>query len=161
MFIDSSLYYDFHKYIDAIRINKDFFQEKDLKELSCLKSLYSRQEPEINIHDYIDRIMKSIYKEDSHIDGLIINAIVLLKRVIRYLIVNNYNIHRLVAGVLMISQKVYDDIPYTNDSWAIICGVQLNDINRVELDILEIIDYNTFIKHEEMLTVVKSIKYLQ
>jgi hypothetical protein len=161
MFIDSCLYHDFHNYIDAIRINKEYFKKEDLKDLTCLKSLYSREEPIITIHDYIDRIMESIYKKDSHIDGLIINAVVLLKRVIRYLIVNNYNIHRLVAGVLMISQKVYDDIPYTNDSWAIICGVQLNDINRVELDILQIIDYNTFIKHEEMLTVVKSIKYLQ
>tara|TARA_B100000902_G_C27321507_1_gene924964 strand:+ start:5485 stop:5970 length:486 start_codon:yes stop_codon:yes gene_type:complete len=161
MFIDSCLYYDFHKYIDVISINKNYFQKEDLKNISCLKSLYSCKEPKFTIHDYIDKIMKDIYKEDTHIDGLIINAVVLLKRVTQHLIVNNYNIHRLLAGVLMLSQKVYDDTHYNNDSWAIICGVQLIDINRMELDILQIIDYNTFIKHEEMLSIVKSIKYLQ
>ena len=161
MFMDSCLYQDFHKYIDAIRINKEYFKKEDLKDLTCLKSLYSREEPRITIHDYVDRIMEYIYKEDSHTDGIIINAIVLLKRVSKYLIINNYNIHRLVGCILMLSQKVYDDQPYNNDCWAIICGVQLDDINRMELDILETIDYNMFIKHEEMLTIVKSIKYLQ
>ena len=56
--MDSCLYRDFHNYIDAIRINKDYFKKEDLKDLTCLKSLYSREEPRITIHDYIDRIMK-------------------------------------------------------------------------------------------------------
>lgn len=160
MFMDSCLYNDFHKYINAIHINKDYFQEEDLKNLSCLRSLYSRKEPKISIHDYIDKIMKNIYKEDSHIDGIIINAIVLIKRLSQFLIINKYNIHRIVGSILMLSQKIYDDLHYTNDSWAMICGVELDDINRMELDILKIIDFNTFIKREEMLAVTKSIKYL-
>lgn len=161
MFIDSCLYNDFHKYIDTIRINRNYFSKKDLKSVKHLQCLYSREEPGICIHEYVDRVLEYIYREDSHIDGLIINAIVLIKRVLAFIIVNNYNIHRLIAGTLMISQKVYDDIHYTNKCWSTICGLQLDDINRVELDILKILNFNTFIKHEEMLAIIKSIKYLE
>ena len=159
MFVDSCLYKDFHKYIDIININNNFIKQ-DLVKITNFKSLYSQEKPLIKIHDYINRIMKYIYKDDSHIDGLIINVIILIKRVLTTISVNNYNIHRIIAGVFMLSQKVYDDYHYTNECWAYICGIQLSDINKIELDILEIIDYNTFIKHQEMLTVVRSIKYL-
>lgn len=160
MHIDSAIYNDFHLYIDRISNNKNTFNTDNFKNVDYLKSLYSSYEPSITIHDYIDRIIKYIYKNDSNIDGLIVNAIVLLKRIMKFIIINNYNIHRLLAGVLMISQKVYDDIPHNNYTWAKLCGVKIKDINKIELDILQTIDYNIFIKYEEMITVIKSIKYL-
>lgn len=161
MFIDSCLYNDFHKYIDIITINKNNFFIKDLETVKYLHCLYCCKIPNICIHDYIDKILQSIYREDSNIDGLIITAIVLIKRLLTFLTVNNYNVHRLIAGILMISQKIYDDIYYSNKSWSIICGLRLDDINRIEVDILKILNFNTFIKHAEMLTIIKSIKYLQ
>lgn len=161
MYIDSCLYKDFHNYIDAININrhyKDTGENRDI--IYSLKSLYCREIPEICIHEYVDHILDEIYKDDTHIDGLFINIIAIIKRIIKHTIVNKYNIHRLIATVFMISQKIYDDIHYNNVSWAQICGVSLESINRMEIDVLTCLDYNIFIKHEEMLTIVKSIKYV-
>lgn len=160
MYIDSNLYINFHRYIDVISCNKHYFKIEDLKNVKELKSIYSITEPTIDIHDYIDRIIKIVYTKDIYIDGIIINAIVLIKRVIGNLIVNNYNIHRLIAGILMISQKTYQDNYYSNKSWGLICGLELYDINNIELDILKRIDFNTFITREETLAIVKCIKYL-
>ena len=160
MSIDSNLYIDFHRYIDVISCNKDYFKIEHLNNIKQLKSIYSIREPSINIHDYIDRIIQFINRKDIYIDGIIINAIVLIKRAIRNLIVNKYNIHRLIAGILMISQKIYQDNYYSNKYWSVLCGLELYDINNIELDILKTIDFNTFIKREEMLGIVKCIKYL-
>ena len=92
---------------------------------------------------------------------MFINIIAIIKRVIKHVIVNKYNIHRLIATTFMISQKIYDDLPYNNETWAHICGVSLESINRMEIDILTCLDYNTFIKHEEMMAITKSIKYVE
>ena len=61
----------------------------------------------------------------------------------------------------MLSQKLYDDLYYSNKCWSQICGLTLEDINSIERDILVFLDYKTFIKHEEMISVAKCIKYLE
>lgn len=129
MYIDSNLYINFHRYIDVISCNKHYFKIEDLQKVKELKSIYSITEPTIDIDYYIDRIIKIVNTKDIYIDGIII------KRVISNLIVNNYNIHRLIAGILMISQKTYQDNYYSNKSWGLICGLELYDINNIELDI--------------------------
>jgi len=161
MYLDSCLYKDFHNYIDAININRHYLDREYLDSVNSLKCLYSREIPEICIHKYIDHIVGKIYKDDTHIDGLFINIIAIIKRVIKHVIVNKYNIHRLIATTFMISQKIYDDLPYNNEAWAHICGVSLESINRMEIDILKCLDYNIFIKHEEMMAITKSIKYVE
>ena len=74
MYIDSNLYINFHRYIDVISCNKHYFKIEDLKNVKELKSIYSITEPTIDIHDYIDRIIKIVYTKDIYIDGIIINA---------------------------------------------------------------------------------------
>ena len=160
MYIDCSLYKDFHNYIDTIMINSKCYNIQNLENIPYLKTLYSREIPAICIHKYIDQIINIIYKNDIHIDGLLINIIIIIKRTIKYIDVNSYNIHRLVAVIFMISQKLYDDEHYNNIYWAQICGISLETINAMELDLLKCLEYNIFIKHEEMLSIIRSIKYI-
>jgi len=158
---DSNLYKDFHKYINTIQINNEYFKKEDLSYIDCLKSVYCMEHPRICIHKYVDNILLYIYKDDVHLDGLLLTVIIIIKRIMKNIIINDYNIHKLLSGILLISHKVYYDIPYYNKDFAIISGITITIMNLIEKELLEKIDYNTFIKHEEMITVVKSIKYLQ
>ena len=161
MYIDSSLYNSFHIYIDIVSNNTINFNINDIDSTSPLSTIYSIYEPRINIHKYVDTIINQIYNEDTHIDGLIITAVCLIKRIISNIMLNKYSIHRFIAVILMLSQKLYDDLYYSNKCWSQICGLTLEDINSIERDILVFLDYKTFIKHEEMISVAKCIKYLE
>lgn len=155
---EASLYHDFHNFIDSINENEknNKYRNIDRENLLCL---YSREIPNISIHMYIDRILDNIDQANTHMDGILIYAIALLLRIIKYISIDNYNIHRLIAGILMLSQKIYDDTFYSNEYWAFICGVPLENINKIELFILLTLDFNLFVKHEEMISITKSIKH--
>jgi len=160
MEIEASLYHDFHNFIDCINKNKKNNKRRNIERENLL-CLYSQEKPDISIHRYIDRILHNIDKANTHIDGILIYAIALLLRMIKYISIDDYNIHRLIAGILMLSQKIYDDTFYSNEYWAFICGVPLKNINKIELQILLTLDFNLIVKHEEMITITKSIKHMR
>ena len=158
MYVDSVLYKDFHNFIDYINPDDKIHNSIRSHRLKCLCSI---EIPGICIHRYIDKIIDNIYQTDSHIDGLIIYTIAIILRMARYIRIDKYNIHRLFAGVLMLSQKMYDDIHYDNDYWSYICGVTLENMNMIELEILLTLDFNLFVSHREMLSLVKCIKRIR
>lgn len=98
--------------------------------------------PPISIKDYIIRIMtyskstsRNIVMGLSFIDKLSNdeNCPIVLTR---------HNIHRLLAVSLMVASKFYEDFYIDNDTWAIIAGVNLQEINRLERKFLLYIDFN-------------------
>ena len=155
----SCLYNDLHNFIDWV--NRDNGKQPSLKKITRLRSIFSHEIPDICIHEYIDRIIKNIYTDETHIDGIFICVIVLLKRISRCIKITNYNIHRLIGVITMISQKIYDDTFYNNEYWAYICGVPLENMNMMEQEVLHCLDFRVFISHEEMMATVKSVKFLK
>lgn len=159
MWLDSCLYKDFHNFIDWL--NRDNGKRPNLIKNTRLRSIFSHEIPDICIHEYIDRIIKNIYTDETHIDGIFIVIIVLLKKMTRYIKITNYNIHRLIGVIAMISQKIYDDTFYNNEYWAYICGVPLENMNMMEQEVLQCLDFRVFISHGEMMATVKCLKYLK
>jgi len=43
---------------------------------------------------------------------------------------------------------------------AYICGVSLENINKIELLILLTLDFKVFVKHQEMISITKCIKHI-
>ena len=173
MQIESSIYKKFHKYINILYNNAIYSYNENLDNENSIhlynmylndvlnnKYLYCIDVPYIDIHDYIDKIIDFIQSENVNIDGFIINAICLLNRILTKIIINNYNIHRIIAGIMMLSDKIYNDIYYSNCSWAYVCGITVKDINNIELHLLQLLNYNTFIRYEEMVSIAKSIQFL-
>lgn len=148
----------FHDYID-IHINNNKFTNEDLYKIQKLKSIYCKEIPKADIHRYINYLLKSIITKLIDIDGLLIHTIIILNRVLHQNIqLNHYNAHRLIFICLMISSKIYDEFHYCNGYWSVISGTTLEDVNQMEIELLQYIDYDVFIAHEHMSPVVKSIK---
>lgn len=142
------------------------------KNEKILQSCCSIKIPDIDIHEYIDKILDNITNDVSYIydvsyvsdiidiDCLIIHSIIVINRIIKNgKNLNDYNCHRIIGISILISLKIYHDNHYDNKHMSIIMGTNVKDFNRMEIDILEYIDYNVFIKREEMFYIVKSLIY--
>ena len=64
------------------------------------------------------------------------------------------NKHRLVFACLALATKTHDDIYYSNTMYAGIGGLSLKEFNRLETDLINRVDWNTFVSpHEHKRTV--------
>ncbi|KAL0091425.1 hypothetical protein J3Q64DRAFT_1723590 [Phycomyces blakesleeanus] len=57
--------------------------------------------------------------------------------------------YRLLIVALMLSNKFLDDITFTNKTWAEVSGMKLQDLNVMEAEFLDALDYNIFVRDTE------------
>lgn len=111
--------------------------------------LDSHEIPDIQIQDYLYRIIsmsKSMYRD-------IIIALVYADRLINDEVISGisyHNMHRLIAISLMTSSKFYDDVHYSNKTWAAILGLRLQELNEMEVHFLEALGYDINVSLESM-----------
>lgn len=60
-------------------------------------------------------------------------------------VINSLCAHRLVLGTVLVLTKFYNDVYFSNQAIAGVCGMSLKDLNAVEEYLLELIDYKLFI----------------
>ena len=56
-----------------------------------------------------------------------------------------YNIHKFVFSSILVSIKFNEDKIYKNDYYAYIAGVSLKELNLMEDNFLQILDYQVFV----------------
>jgi hypothetical protein len=61
----------------------------------------------------------------------------------------NMNRRKLFLGSLIIATKMLLDKSYSNKVWGMMTGVSNKEINHIELEFLNIIDYNAFVNINE------------
>ena len=125
------------KIINNNKINKRYKLRRDI---FTGKSL-----PKIPLIDYINRI---ITYSDSEMNTLIC-SLIYIDRINKIKAINEFNIHRIFFTAVLISIKYNEDIIFNNDYYSKVAGVKLNEINKMELEFISLLDFNLYIDPEE------------
>lgn len=64
----------------------------------------------------------------------------------------HYYFYSVLFLCLMECQKMFDDESFSNSDYAVICGINPNDLLSWEYTFLKMIDFNMYIGHEEFKT---------
>ena len=72
--------------------------------------------------------------------------------------INSLTIHRLILMAVLITHKYYTDPFYLNSYMSYIGGVQLQEINFLEEEFLDIIDFNLSVDTQEYETYLRGLK---
>ena len=125
------------KIINNNKINKRYKLKRDI---FTGKSL-----PKITLIDYINRI---ITYSDSEINTIIC-SLIYIDRINKIKAINEFNIHRIFFTAVLVSIKYNEDIIFNNDYYSKVAGVKLNEINKMELEFISLLDFNLYIDPEE------------
>ena len=103
--------------------------------------------PNISINDYLIRIQTYSEIEKS----TLIIALILIDHTCKKsgLILNYYNIHRVLFGSILISIKYNEDNYYDNKFYSEIAGVKLKELKLIEYAFLELNNFNVFVDTKE------------
>ena len=61
---------------------------------------------------------------------------------------NYFNIHKLIIASLIVSIKYNEDYYYSNKIYAKICGISREEINKLEIEFLKLLEFNLFVDDE-------------
>jgi hypothetical protein len=106
-------------------------------------SFFSHEKPEISIFDYLNRINKYCIPEES---TLIISLILIDKFCLESkIILNEFNIHRILFSSFLISMKINEDKIFTHKYFSSVAGIDIEELKILEFDFLKIVNYNVFV----------------
>eukprot|EP01116_Phalansterium_solitarium_P016229 TRINITY_DN3728_c0_g1_i2.p1 TRINITY_DN3728_c0_g1~~TRINITY_DN3728_c0_g1_i2.p1 ORF type:complete len:278 (-),score=35.98 TRINITY_DN3728_c0_g1_i2:651-1484(-) len=96
--------------------------------------------PEISPAAYLERIVK--YSPCSKECFLV--AFVYLDRIIgeSKVTVTSYNVHRLLIACVMMAAKLFDDSTYNNKYYAVVGGLPVHELNRIECELLCLLGFS-------------------
>ncbi|ORX88766.1 cyclin-domain-containing protein [Basidiobolus meristosporus CBS 931.73] len=102
---------------------------------------HSSSIPDISIKSYIRRIQKFVpFGNDT-----LLAILIYLERAIKSadgILVNSYTIHRLLITSITIANKFFSDVIYPNSRYAKVGGLPLHEMNKLEVELLFMIDFN-------------------
>jgi hypothetical protein len=64
------------------------------------------------------------------------------------IILNPHNIHRIILGCLLLAIKYNEDIYFTNEQYAKIGGVSLEELNRLESNSIVLLNFKLYISED-------------
>ena len=131
---------------------------------STLSSDNNSSEPdfcsEIDKYDYEDFIILCYKKLEFSSDLLILSMMILDKILSKNFILTPTNIHKIFFLCMMETQKYYSDENFKNIDYAKICGITTDELLELELEFMNYIDFNIFIKDEDYRNYKKKMKKL-
>ncbi|KAJ7804496.1 cyclin-domain-containing protein [Mycena olivaceomarginata] len=110
--------------------------------------------PTISLEAYLMRILK--YCPTS--TEVFVSLLVYFDRMSRLskvaightLVIDSYNIHRLLIAGVTVASKFTSDVVYTNSRWAKVGGLSQAELNELELLFMCLNDFRFFIPRDEM-----------
>mmetsp|Transcript_45022 Transcript_45022/g.143379 ORF Transcript_45022/g.143379 Transcript_45022/m.143379 type:complete len:319 (+) Transcript_45022:167-1123(+) len=116
---------------------------------SRLTVFHGLRAPSIGVEAYIDRIFK--YANCSTVCFIV--AYVYIDRLLQAhpeLPINSLNVHRLLITTIMAAAKFLDDAYYNNAYYAKVGGVTTTEVNRLELQLLFLLDFRLYVSPESL-----------
>lgn len=109
----------------------------------------------ISIFDYLIRIEK--YFECSK--SIIIGMLIYIDRLdyCANIYINKYSVHRIIIAAYLIAAKFIEDDTFDNDYYAKVAGIPVDELNLLEREILQKINYNLYIDVDLFENYVKNI----
>eukprot|EP01036_Dinobryon_divergens_P025097 gene25097-33613_t len=104
----------------------------------------SSQAPDVTVGHYLQRIQK--YSKCS--DACLLLVIVYLDRLVvkKHLQLTELNVHRLLITGILLAAKFHDDLYYNNAFYAKLGGLSLEELNKLELELLGLLDFSLCVK---------------
>lgn len=120
--------------------NSDSASAKNIKSSdpsnSLLTRYHSRTPPQISINSYLGRLAKFNNFNPANILSTIYYIDLLSYHYSPFFTLNSWTIHRFLLVASMISQKSMEDFFFTNDHYAKVGGINIVELNCLELDFL-------------------------
>lgn len=113
-----------------------------------LTGFHSTCTPPVSIHDYLMRIAK--YFQCS--SECFVLCLVYIDRIVKLhpeFTICKLNIHRLLVTSIVLAVKFFDDIYYSNAYYAKVGGVRTKEVNALEAQFLQMIDWQLHVTPEE------------
>jgi hypothetical protein len=109
-------------------------------------AFYSDIIPTISLNDYLNRIIKYTEIEKK---TLIIALIYIDKYSLsRNETISIHIIHKILFAAVLLSIKYNEDLVYTNEYYSLIAGIPLKEMNQIEYEFLNQINFNLFINED-------------
>ena len=105
-----------------------------------LTRFHSKQPPEISVYDYFVRICRYASIENPSLVCLLVYIDLLCDRN-RLFTISSLTIHRFIITALTISSKSVCDLYCTNSLYAKVGGLNLQELNALELDFIFMMDW--------------------
>ena len=102
--------------------------------------------PNVKLQYFIGRIKKYTKIEKSTLIIILIYADRMCTT--SGIILNPFNIHRIILGCLLLAIKYNEDIYFTNEQYAKIGGVSLQELNCLEDFSIQLLNYNLYISED-------------
>ena len=111
-----------------------------------IQDFLSKKPPQISLNKYLKRFMKYSRPEPS----TIIIALIYIDKICdeSNLQLTMLNIHRLALACLVVATKYNEDDYYSNEFYAKVGGVSLEELNQLEYNILILLSFNVYIDDE-------------
>lgn len=106
-----------------------------------LTRYHLRTPPAISIDTYISRLVKFNNFTQANLLSTIYYIDLLSHNFQPYFTLNSWTVHRFLLVATMLAQKALEDFFYTNDHYAKVGGVALTELNCLELDFLNRVDW--------------------
>ncbi|KAJ5066059.1 hypothetical protein M0811_03392 [Anaeramoeba ignava] len=119
-------------------------------------NIFSVDLPSISIHDYVQRLVDNLRCSQQ----CFVVAIAYILRIIKQnsnIFLTKYNIHRFLVTAVMSAAKFFDDQFYNNKFYATVGGIPLEEMNKLELEFLFLIDFQLVISREEFTKIFRGI----
>ncbi|CAD8146816.1 unnamed protein product [Paramecium pentaurelia] len=134
----------------------EIIKETDSLELESNSIFHAIAAPAISIYNYLQRISKYTHCSEQ----CFVIALIYLDRLQEkhsYLVLNSNCIHRFLLLAIVIAIKFQDDDYYKNDYYAKVGGINVKEINRLEQEFLEYMNYELFIDEQQYLVYEKRL----
>lgn len=115
---------------------------------------------ELDKYDFEDFIINSYKKLDFNSDLLILSMMNLDKLLSKNFILTSINIHKVFFLCMMETQKYYSDENFTNKDYAKVCGISTDELLELEMEFMNYMDFNIFIKDEDYKNYKQKMKKL-
>ncbi len=141
---------------DIIKLNQVDTSDAELPIISLFSC---EHQPSITIKQYMQRIMYYTKPEPS----TIILSLIYIDQICENstLKLNRLNIYRFILLSLLTAIKYNEDDYFSNDYYAQVGGVSLNEINMLEYSFLYLLDFKCFIDNETYENYERQIKSLE
>lgn len=104
--------------------------------------------PQLSIHAYLQRIADYFVCSDE----CLVIGLVYIDRLMKLqpqFVVSPLSIHRLLATSMMVAAKFFDDSFFINSYYARVAGVRAPELNDLEVQFLQFLDWRLFVPPEE------------
>lgn len=131
---------------EIVEENKNQKVAKEILDKQKKLSFHSKNPASITLNSYLERILKYSHLEES----TLIIALIYIDRLCekQNLILTDSNIHRIVFSSIILAIKYNEDDYYSNNYYAKVGGISINEVNSLELEFVKMIKYSLFIQND-------------